>query len=373
MPMSPRDRILAIYRGETPDVVPYMLDLSHWFYHQRKMPWDLSQAYEQPESELIDYHKRAGVGFYMPNLACFFTTSYPDDVLASVQKSPDGREITWTFETPLGTISRKRRWEEQSYAWGVVEWGAWTEKDLLVLAYALRNRTYTPRWDLYRAWVDAAGDHGVVYMPSGYSAMGHLLNYWLGVEGTVYATVDWHATMHEVVEQINANCLECVDLLLQSPAEVIIMGDNFSSDIQPPQFFNEWSGAFYTEAVRRIHAAGKYVAVHIDGKLRHTLDLFRGLGADCADAVTPTPMGDLDPEDCRREAGTEFILSGGVAPNLWLPDTDVAVFEKAVLRWLSLKKHGPKLIANAGDQVPPGAAEERIALMRELVEQHGRY
>ena len=36
MTMTMRERILAVYRGETPDVVPYMLDLSHWFYHKNR-------------------------------------------------------------------------------------------------------------------------------------------------------------------------------------------------------------------------------------------------------------------------------------------------------------------------------------------------
>ena len=42
--MTPRERILAVYRGETPDVVPFMLDLSHWFYHKHQMPVDLLLA-----------------------------------------------------------------------------------------------------------------------------------------------------------------------------------------------------------------------------------------------------------------------------------------------------------------------------------------
>ena len=49
--MTERERILAVYRGETPDRVPCMLDLSHWFYHRRKKPWDLSVTYVQPECE----------------------------------------------------------------------------------------------------------------------------------------------------------------------------------------------------------------------------------------------------------------------------------------------------------------------------------
>ena len=54
--MTARERILAVYRGQTPDVVPYMLDLSHWFYHKHHLPWDLSASYEEPEFELIAFH-----------------------------------------------------------------------------------------------------------------------------------------------------------------------------------------------------------------------------------------------------------------------------------------------------------------------------
>lgn len=373
--MTMRERILAVYRRQTPDVVPYMLDLSHWFYHKHRLPWDLTVAYEKPEAPLIDYHKQTGAGFYVPNLAPFYSVSYGSDVQAETFKETiDGAPaITWRLSTPLGRIQRTRIWEAQSYSWGIRDWGVQTENDLRVLAYALASRTYEPRWDVYRAWNDYVGAMGVVYMLVGYSAVGQINNLWMGTVGATYAYSDWSETMHEVVEQINANNLRLIDLVAESPAEVVCMGDNFSSDLQPPSFFNEWSHAYYTQAVKRLHAAGKYVAVHIDGRLRGALGMIQQTGADCADAVTPIPTGDLTPAQCRDEAGPDFILSGGIAPALWLPDVATSAFERAVIEWLDLRKISPRLIANAGDQVPPGAVEERITLMRDLVEEYGRY
>ncbi len=371
--MTLRERILAVYRGESPDVVPFMLDLSHWFYHRNGLPWDLSKAYDEPEHELIAYHRKVGAGFYMPNLGSFYEVQYPPDVKATVTRSPDGGEITWRFDTPLGSIERTRRWEQATYAWGIPDWGRRTAEDLRVFTYALKDRTYRPRWDRYHAWAEAVGDMGVVYLPLGYSAMGQLLNYWFGIEGTVYAIADWPEDVRQAIDQINANNLACIDLLASSPAEVIIMGDNFSSDVQPARFFHRWSGPFYVEAIRRLHAAGKRVAVHIDGRLRGALAMIRDAGADCADAVTPVPMGDLTAAQCREEAGPAFILSGGVSPDLWLPNASVARFKRAVTDWLDLRRQGSRLIAAAGDQVPPGAAEDRIEIMRDLVEEEGQY
>ena len=369
--MTIRDSILAVYKGMTPDVVPYMLDLSHWFYHKNHMPWDLSKSYEAPECELIDYHKKAGVGFYMPNLASFFSTQYTNGV--SAQVTHHSSLITWSLQTPLGSIERKRIWHEQTYSWAISSWGVKTEHDLKVLGLAMSSMEFAPHWNRYQAWTDYVGDHGVVYMPAGYSAMGQLLHYWMGIEGTVYAIHDWPDTMHEVVSQINQRNLDLIDLLASSPAEVVIMGDNFSADVQPPHFFDKWSRPYYAEAINRLHKAGKYVAVHIDGKLKGALRMIRDAGADCADAVTPVPMGDLTPEECRVEAGPDFILSGGISPDLWLPNVGTEDFKAAVIRWLDLHKLSPRLIANAGDQVPPGAVEDRIEIMRDLIEKYGRF
>ena len=151
------------------------------------------------------------------------------------------------------------------------------------------------------------------------------------------------------------------------------MGDNFSSDIQSPRFFRRWSAPFYQEAFRRIRAAGKFSAVHVDGRLRGLLREFSQIGASCIDAVTPTPSGDLTPEQCRAEAGPDLILSGGVPPGVWLESCTDDEFRKSVLDWLEIRKASPRLIAAAGDQVPPGALEHRIEMMRELVEKYGSY
>ena len=58
--MTIRERILSVFRGETPDIVPYMLDLSHWFYHKNRLPWDLSQSHLESEYALTNYQKKVG-------------------------------------------------------------------------------------------------------------------------------------------------------------------------------------------------------------------------------------------------------------------------------------------------------------------------
>jgi hypothetical protein len=373
--MTERERILAVFNGKTPDRVPYYLDLSHFYYEKFQKPWDLLNGYAEPEQDLIDYNRKFGAGFYVPNQMIQFTVQYAEGVSQKVwSETINGNpEIHWRLETKRGAIERIRVWEKQTYSWPIKKWGIHTEEDLRILGDALSSRTFLPQEQNYRLWDSYVGDGGIIHLMPGYSAMGLIMHYWMGMENTLYACFDWQDTMHEVIDKINANILDCIRMLSKYNAPSALMGDNFSGDCQPPDFFSEWSAPFYREAVNILHNADKKVGVHIDGRLRGAIRMIGETGVDIIDAVTPAPMGDLTAKECREEAGPKLILSGGVPPNLWLPNVSEERFRQGVMDWLALKEVSPAFIANAGDQVPPGAVESRITLMAGLVEQYGKY
>lgn len=374
--MTPRERILAVYNGKKPDRVPYMLDLSHYYLHKFQLPWDLGTGAPKVDTGLMDFTKKMGAAFYCPQMAHFWDVEYANDVKSSsstrvVNGVP---EISWRFDTPIGSIERIRVWEPGSYSWAIKKWGVTDEKDLEVLAYAMASRRYTPKPQNYEDWANYIGEDGLVYMNTAYSAIGYLMNYWMGVENTIYASYDFEDELEECVTKINNNILEMVEMMASEfSAPVILTGDNFSSDVQSPAFFERWSKDYYKKAYEIIHSHGKKAAVHIDGKLKGAITMLKNVGVDCIDAVTPGSVGGCTAADARAEAGNDLILSGGIPNELWYDYSPMSSFENAVKEWLALKDISPALIAAAGDQVPPGALEERICRYGELVEEYGYY
>jgi hypothetical protein len=372
MAMTLRERVLAVYHGETPDVVPWFADLSHWHNATTGTRW-VPFGSSARDTSMIDLHKQVNAGIYL-NMGQFFDLEYDDNVKEFKGLLPDGKTTVWRLETPVGVIEERREFESVSYSYNIVKRAVQTMDDVQVFRYAMTRRRYVPRFERYHDWLKACGSIGLPYASLSYSGLGFLISRFMGIDRTVYALYDHRKEMKETINEVNENCLKGVEMLCTGPAEVIILGDNFSSDVQPPSFFEEWSGAFYREAVRRIHAAGKHVAVHVDGRLKGLLAKMGHIGIDCIDAVTPAPMGDLTPEECREEAGPDLILWGGIPPALWSrTNTSDEAFIASIHRWLDLRRKSARLVLAPGDQVPPDTDRYRIEMVAEICEQYGEY
>ncbi|HDY89687.1 MAG TPA: hypothetical protein ENH82_16435 [bacterium] len=368
--MTQRERLLAVLKGDTPDVVPWFADLSNWIYSQRKQRF-IPSANKELDYEMIDFYKDVGAGIYL-ELGSVLDVSYKGDV-EEIQKI-DGDTFTWTLKTPIGELREIRLYNEKSFSWDIAKRMVESISDLKIIRYAMERKSYIPRYEKYEKMVEACGEYGLPYAHGVYySGLAFFISRFMGVEKTIYALYDEPEQMAETINLINQVNLTGIELLCNSPAEVILISDNLSSDIQSPSLFNQYSLKYYKKAAEMIHNSGKFFAVHLDGRARGLLKCLVECNVDVADAVTPKPTGDMTPSEIRAEAGNRLILSGGVSPVYWLPDKHEKDFIKHVRDWLDLKKISPGLIMSDGDQTPPGTELKRIKLMKEIVEEFGRY
>ncbi len=368
--MLPNERVQAVYERKTPDRVPLLLDLSHWYKKNYNKAFDLA-GYQGVEKELVELHREIGAICYCEMGGFYSLTPDTDDIVYSTS-TEKGVFITHV-ETPLGTLHEERVFSENSYSYNIRKHLLDSPKDFPVVEYLMDHLVCKTKWDIYTQWAEALGEYGFPYVQLPYSGLGYLISRNFGVEPTIYATLDYPEETKRLIDAVNARNLQILDTIIDGPFQTLLISDNFDSNIQTKNLFDEFSRAYYTEVAERLHAKGKYLAVHVDGEMRGAVTWMAECGVDCIDAATPAPMFALTPEEARKQAGPDIILSGGIPATVFGSQGSDDEFVAAVIRWLELRKVSPRLLLAAGDQVPTDTSLDRIRMLGELVERYGRY
>lgn len=368
--MTPNERVRAVYQGRRPDQVPLLLDLSHWYKRNRNVPFNLA-GLSGVEQGLVDLHKEAGAVAYV-EMGSFYTLHTDDPEVRLESGTRDG-VYTLRVTTPVGTICEERVFNPDSYSYGIRRYLLQSVDDFPVVEFLMARLNCCPNWDLYHAWQASLGDLAYPYAQLPYSGSGYLMSRYMGVEATVYAVQDRPEQVRRLVSAVNMCNLRLLDALLDGPFETLLISDNFDSSVQTKDYFDAYARDYYTEVARRLHARGKFLAVHVDGESRGVLGWLAECGVDCADALTPHPMFALTPAQMRSEAGDGLVLSGGIPATVFGASGSDHEFVECVRRWLDVRLASPRLLLAAGDQVPPDAPWRRVMMLGELVREYGRY
>ena len=369
--MTPSERVRAVYQGKTPDHVPLMLDLSHWYKKNYSVPFDLC-GFAGVNSGLVALHREVGAVSYC-EMGGFFDLYFEDEAISEKAWTDDQGVYHRQIVTPVGSLREERVFEQASYSYNIRKHLLDSVDDFGAVCHIMQRYRARPRFDRYLAWREAHGDLAFIYCQLPYSGLGYLISRNFGVEKTCFAMMDHPEETRELIDAVNACNLRILDEIIDGPFDVMLISDNFDSNVQNPGMFDEYSRSYYSEVARRLHAKGKYLAVHVDGEMVGCLQGFAECGVDCIDAATPAPMFRLTPEQARSEAGPDMILSGGIPATLFGETGTDEQFVDSVKRWLDTRHASPRLIMAAGDQVPTDAPRHRIEMLAGLVEEFGRY
>jgi len=359
--MTPRERLLAVYRGQTPDRVPALADLSYWHAAHgggKFIPGHTDGANNDKIPRLLELHRQTGAAIHL-NLGSFYEERY--DNCVQVRSGVDGELYRHRFETPVGAVEEVRRWSETTFSWPIVHHMVQNAADLQTIRYIFEHISYSARWDDYRQVDRLVGDLGLPLVQVPYTGMGFLISRYAGVERTVMLSADDPDELEQTVAAINASHERVMRLMADGPSQILFHSDNLSADVQSPRWLQRYSGSYYRRMAEIAHEYGKPLVTHIDGRLRGLLRAVGEMGIDGADAVTPAPWGDLTPQQCRDEAGPKLVLSGGVPPSSFLPNVPIKVLDEQIEAWLELRRQSPALIIAPGDQLPPDGELERVA------------
>ena len=366
--MTPRERILTILKGGTPDQVPWFGDLDYWANSLIKR--GLKPDNFIGSDDYIQWHHDLGVGFYLQGYFPY-KQIFTD---CTVNEWNEGHKRYKEIITPVGSVRECWEYIPTSFSEGPVEHFMKSEDDIPVMKFIYENTRFEPDYEYAWQRRQQVGDQGIVlcYLPK--SPFMHLLSLEAGVVAVTMAAFTAPDEFLDLLETMKRAFDQAAQIAVNSPAEVLMIPENLSSEMVGPDFFHLYMKEYQTEWTRRIKEAGKYSFIHIDGTLGGLLQQEASVGFTVLEALTPYPVGDLKIEELAGYAGeSKSILWGGIPGVYFTASVSDEEFERHVKQVLSVMIQEPRYVLGVADQVPPDALESRVKRVADLVDEYGKY
>ena len=366
--MSPRERILTILRGEKPDRVPWFGDLDYWANSLIKR--GLKPEGFISSGEYIDWHREMGVGFYLQGY--FPYKQFFDN--CEVREWSENRKRYKEIVTPLGSVRECWEYIPTSFSEGPIEHFMKSGEDIPVMKYIYENTRFEPDYNFASQRLKQVGDQGVVlcYLPK--SPFMHLLALEAGVVAVTMSALTMPDEFQDLLDVMKKAFDQAAQIAVDSPAEVLMIPENLSSEMVGPELFQLSMHDYQTEWTGKIKEKGKYSFIHIDGTLGGLLQQEAQAGFTVLEALTPYPVGDLRWEDLAGIVGdSKSILWGGIPGVYFTSSVSDKEFDRQVKYLLAIMVRSPRYVLGVADQVPPDGLESRVKRVGELVNEYGIY
>ena len=273
--MSIRSEVRDLLNGRPGATVPWFGDLSY-FYDSLERRGELEAKHRGPEGEKR-FYADFGVGIYLYTPDAF-TISYTEAVRYTEIRTPD--RITMRYDTPAGSIESVQDYVPGMYCFAYTKHFVETIEDVRVMRAVFESSRYGENYGEYLSRDRLWGEDGIGFAMAvaSMAPLQKMLSRWAGVETTVALCEDHPEEIAETFSTIEESQDELVEVLAGSPAEVVILPENLASQVVGERYFRKFDMPYYTRIVRRLHAAGKKVAIHIDGGLKPCLGLLGECG-----------------------------------------------------------------------------------------------
>lgn len=215
------------------------------------------------------------------------------------------------------------------------------------------------------------GEDGIATASITNSPFMYLIEMAWGLQNTYYLLQDYPDLVEEILESLHRSLLKYVELVAQSPAEVVIQYENTSSTLISPEIFRKYCLPNLDEYGRILKDAGKIFLVHMCGTLQAFVEDIQPACFDGICDITPWPTGDLPLAEAAERLPGKVVI-GGIDPNTYVCRDPVKV-RSEVTEIINQIKPYKGVLLGSSDTTPRGTPVENFELIRELVNSVGRY
>lgn len=375
--MTPKQRMLAAYRGEAPDTVPVAPEF--WYYVPAKVLGVDMVTFERqvPLWEALQrtflHYGTEGWGIVGPGVPV-------DDVSGHEEWVDLGEghfEARHTTRTPFGELMSRTRFDVAEPSWVTERPIKDFARDWPAYRHATFGHPEAADWSGVARALAAVGEDYLLEVGLGVPFFDYLAGGREGgLEQGVYDLLEHRAFFEELREAYTERlCVLAREACAKTSAEAMFIGCSWScASLIGPALWRRWDKPVIAAVAREVHAAGRLLHVHFHGKCREVLADLAECGADCVCPFERPPGGDItDLGEVRRALGDRVTMNGNVHTVETLirgtPADVVREVEEIFEQWGT---DGRRLILGTGDQVGGETPEENIAAMIETGRRLGR-
>jgi uroporphyrinogen-III decarboxylase len=287
-----------------------------------------------------------------------------------------GQTMVTEYRTPRGTVTTKHVWT-QDMALGGVQSPQLRERmiksvdDYPVVEYLLEHTEYLPSYELIEEVATESGDNGLPIGGAGWTAIHSLMYEYIGYDQCFYHMYDYPREFERLLQILRERRLEVRRTAALSPAQILMVGCNWSDSITSPSIFGEYFLPELAEAVNLVHAHGKLTTCHVDGDMRRLLKLFTQTGVDVAEALAPHPMGNYTLAEAREAFGDRMTIWGGIPTPLFTDSYSDEEFDDYVRDIIATVAPRGRFVLSMGDNIPPNGVFQRVYRVAGLLDEPG--
>ena len=349
--MTLRERIIAAFRGEMPDWVP----------------WTVYRGIGL-EREVEEKLCAMGMGHIV--IARPYATGTPNVRVEEEQTERDGTTFTTRrYVTPVGELSQVLQTEPGYGSSRSIEYPVKGPDDYRVLEFMIRDTTVTPKHEAFVAAEQELGDAGVAIAAIERVPIQRLWIQFTGLERMGYDLYDHPTRVESVFDAMREKDRETWQIVADSAAEFLWCPDNISGEVTGPPLFRRYCKPHYDELAAVMHPKGKRLVVHMDGMMRRLVDCVAETEIDIVEAFTPPPDADL-PLDEALSAWPGKVLSLNFPSSIHIASPET--IRNVTLELLQQAAPGRRFVLGVTENIPADAVERSLTTITETVAEHGR-
>lgn len=311
-PISNRERLLTVFRGQKADRVP--LTVYAWIYR-----WAAEDRFlvDRPYSPFLTLIETVGV--------CKETrenvTTDQEEIVENGR-----RQVRTRISTPVGYLTECVEFDPGFESRWVREHLIKSVEDYAVLQYICEHTKLEPDPEAYVQADAAMGQRGVVTGGLPPIPLVWLATEMMGLETWAMGLMEHPAEFDELHASVTRLYRQRLEFAAESPAEVIWFADSLTGAIVSPDLFHRYCLDSYNYGCRLFHEAGKLAFAHFDGENATIQDCIARTGIDIVEAFTPPPMGRMTVAQARA-AWPDKVVSLNFPGNLFShPEDEIAAY-----------------------------------------------